>query len=159
MMKISNTFLKNLAVVVLMLLTAAGAARALPLDKYSINRNDLPEAAREMLDEHFPKAKVSMVKTDKHLLKKTDYDVKLTDGTKIEFNNKGAWTSVDCGKKALPESLLKKPMLRHLSKNHPDAKVVAIRKSTLAYELRLDTGHLLKFTLIGTHSSTTPPAE
>ena len=42
-----------------------------------------------MLDEHFPKKKVSMVKTDKHLLRKSDYDVKLTDGTKIEFNRQG----------------------------------------------------------------------
>ncbi len=157
MKKRNNTFLKSLAVVALMLLTAAGAARALPFDKYSINREDLPQAAREMLDEHFPKAKVSMVKTDKHLLKKTDYDVKLTNGTKIEFNNKGAWTSVDCGNKAIPESLLKKPMLRYVSKNYPDAKIVSIRKNTLAYELRLDSGHQLKFTLLGTHSSTTPP--
>ena len=42
-----------------------------------------------MLGEHFPKAKVSMIKVDRHLLKKTDYDVRLTNGTKIEFTNKG----------------------------------------------------------------------
>ena len=65
-------------------------------DKYSINRNDLPENARNFLKEYFPKAKVGMVKTDKHFLKKTDYDVKLVNGTKIEFNNAGKWTSVDC---------------------------------------------------------------
>ena len=59
-----------------------------------------------MLDEHFPKAKVSMIKVDKHLLKKTDYDVKLTNGTKIEFSNKGSWTSVNCGKREVPEALV-----------------------------------------------------
>ena len=51
-----------------------------------------------MLDEYFPKAKVNMIKVDRHLLKKTDYDVKLTNGTKIEFSNKGR-TNVDCKSK------------------------------------------------------------
>ena len=140
--------MKTFAVTLIMMLAAAGAAHAGLFDKYSINREDLPEQAREMLDEHFPKKKVSMVKTDKHLLKKADYDVKLTDGTKIEFNSKGAWTSV-----------LKSSMKRYVTKNHPDATIVGIRKSILAYELTLDSGHLLKFTLPGTHSSTTQPSE
>lgn len=151
--------MKTFAVTLIMMLAAAGAAHAGLFDKYSINREDLPEQAREMLDEHFPMKKVSMVKTDKHLLKKADYDVKLTDGTKIEFNSKGAWTSVDCGKKAVPETLLKSSMKRYVTKNHPDATIVGIRKSILAYELTLDSGHLLKFTLPGTHSSTTQPSE
>ncbi|MDE6339349.1 MAG: PepSY-like domain-containing protein, partial [Muribaculaceae bacterium] len=65
-------------------------------DKYTINRSELPEKAQQFLTEHFPKAKVGMIKVDKHLLKKTDYDVKLVNGTKIEFSNSGKWTSVDC---------------------------------------------------------------
>ncbi len=141
--------MKTFAVTLIMMLAAAGAAHAGLFDKYSINREDLPEQAREMLDEHFPKKK----------LRKSDYDVKLTDGTKIEFNSKGAWTSVDCGKKAVPETLLKSSMKRYVTKNHPDATIVGIRKSILAYELTLDSGHLLKFTLLGTHSSTTQPSE
>ena len=159
MKKISNRILKNFMVaLVLALICGATASASIPfLDKYSINRDDLPEAAREMLDEHFPKAKVSMVKTDKHLLKKTDYDVKLVDGTKIEFNNKGAWTSVDCGKKAVPATLLKKNMTKHVDKKHPGAKIVSVRKKVAAYEVTLSTGHLIKFTLLGTHSSTSEP--
>ena len=54
---------------VAMLFGVMCAYAALPFDKYSIDRKDLPEAAREMLDEHFPKAKVSMIKVDRHLLK------------------------------------------------------------------------------------------
>ena len=50
-------------------------------DKYTINRDNLPQAAQEMLKEYFPKAKVGMIKVDKHLLKKTDYDVRLVNGT------------------------------------------------------------------------------
>ena len=48
--------MKTFAVTLIMMLAAAGAAHAGLFDKYSINREDLPEQAREMLDEHFPKA-------------------------------------------------------------------------------------------------------
>ena len=74
------------------------------LDKYTIDRSDLPEEAQQMLKEYFPKAKVGMIKVDKHLLKKTDYDVRLVNGTTIEFNNKGKWTSVDCKNREVPKN-------------------------------------------------------
>jgi len=77
-----------------LVLTIAGASMAYA-DKYTLKRDALPQQAQEMLLEYFPKAKVAMIKVDKHLLKKTDYDVKLTNGTKLEFNNAGKWTSVD----------------------------------------------------------------
>ena len=54
-------------------------------DKYSINREDLPETAQQFLTDHFGKARVSMVKTDKHLLKKTDYDVKLQQQRRVDL--------------------------------------------------------------------------
>ena len=41
------------------------------------DRDDLPVTAQEMITTYFPKAKISMIKVDKHLLKKIDYDVKL----------------------------------------------------------------------------------
>ena len=81
--------IRRISVLIALTLGVVSMSAKLPFDKYSINRKDLPDAAKEMLDEHFPKAKVSMIKVDRHLLKKTDYDVKLTNGTKIEFSNKG----------------------------------------------------------------------
>ena len=118
-------------------------------DKYTINREDLPEEAREMLNTYFPKAKVGMIKIDKHLLKKTDYDVKLVNGTKIEFSNAGKWTSVDCGSKALPANLAPKKITTYISKNYPDVKMVSIKKKTSSYEVGLSDGVLLKFSLLG----------
>lgn len=124
-------------------------AISLPFDKYTINRENLPQEAREMLDEYFPKAKVSMIKVDKHLLKKTDYDVKLTNGTKIEFDNKGKWTSVDCKKREVPSALIKKNIRNHVSKNYPDVKIVKIKKKLSGFELGLSCGRELKYDLLG----------
>lgn len=123
------------------------------LDKYSIDRADLPAAARDFLELHFPKAKIGMIKVDKHLLKKTDYDVKLVNGTKIEFNNAGKWTSVDCKKSAVPEKIIPAAISRYVKKNCPDVKIVKIEKSATKYEVELSDDVELTFNLLGQFKS------
>lgn len=141
--------IKRVIFAIAMLAGALSASAVLPLDKYSINRKDLPEAAQTMLDEHFPKAKVSMVRVDRHLLKRTDYDVKLTNGTKIEFGNKGQWTSVDCKKKSVPESLVPKAINSSVTKKYPGTKIVRISRSSLYYTVGLSNGKDLKYDRLG----------
>ena len=139
-------FLFLLAVII----AGTASAMALPLDKYTISRKELPAEAIKTLDTHFPKAKISMIKVDRHLLKKTDYDVKLTNGTKIEFSNKGKWTSVECKKGEVPASLLLKAITRHVAKNHPDAKIRKVKKKVSGYEISLSDNNELKYDLLGT---------
>lgn len=122
-------------------------------DKYSVNRDDLPAPAREFLSEHFPKAKVGMIKVDKHLLKKTDYDVKLVNGTKIEFNNAGKWTSVDCKNSPVPESIIPKAIRNYVKKNFQDVKIVKIEKTASKYEVKLSDDVELTFNLLGQFKS------
>ena len=130
----------------LMAVVFAGAARA---DKYTLDRSNLPQEAQEMLTTYFPKGKVAMIKVDRHLLKKTDYDVKLVNGTKIEFSNKGKWTSVDCKTREVPEGLVMKPIRNYVKKNFADEKIVKIKKKSSGYEVTLDDGVELKFNLLG----------
>lgn len=140
---------KKLIMMATAMLIMISASAALPLDKYSISRKDLPTAAQEMLDEHFPKAKVSMVKVDRHLLKKTDYDVKLTNGTKIEFSNKGRWTHIDCKKKSVPESLVPKTIRNSVAKKYSGESIVRISRSSLYYTIGLANGKELKYDRLG----------
>ena len=128
---------------------AAVATNTQACDKYTINRDELPQAAQEFLNEHFPKARVRMIKVDKHLLKKTDYDVKLTNGTKIEFSNSGKWTSVDCKTKEVPQGLVLKAIRNYVSKNFPQTFITSIEKKTSGYEIELNDGVELKFNLLG----------
>lgn len=118
-------------------------------DKYSIDRKDLPEAAQSFLKEHFPKATIGMIKVDKHLLKKTDYDVKLVNGTKIEFSNSGKWTSVDCKTREVPEGIIPKPIRTYVKKNFPNVKIVKIEKTSTKYEVELSDDVELTFNLLG----------
>ncbi len=61
--------MKKLLLTLMAALMAVTAANASIFDKYTLRRSDLPEEAQTMLTEYFPKAKVSMIKVDKHLLK------------------------------------------------------------------------------------------
>ncbi len=122
-------------------------------DKYSIDRSDLPEPAQEFLTKYFPKAKVGLVKTDRHLLRKTDYDVKLVNGTKIEFNNAGKWTSVDCKGKEVPSGIIPKAIANYVKKNYPDVKIVKIEKSATKYEVELSDDVELTFNALGQFKS------
>lgn len=143
--------MKKLLLFSLIALLCSGVGFA--FDKFSLDCNDLPEAAREFLTEYFPKAKVGMIKVDKHLLKKTDYDVKLVNGTKIEFNNVGKWTSVDCKNSAVPEGIIPKTIRTYVKKNFPDVKIVKIEKSSTKYEVELSDDVELTFNLLGQFKS------
>ena len=131
-----------------MLLLLGGGVASAFVDSYVIDRSKLPEEAQQMLSEHFPKAKISSIKIDRHLLKKTDYDVKLTNGTKVEFSNAGKWKSVDCKNRAVPEALVTKA-IRKYDKNHSGQKIVKIEKKASGHEIRLSDGTELKFNLLG----------
>lgn len=139
--------------ILIMLTIVMTAMTSYALDKYTINREDLPESAQQFLTTYFPKAKVSMVKTDKHFLKKTDYDVKLVDGTKIEFSNSGKWTSVDCKKKAVPQDIIPKAIRNYVKKNYTDGKIVKIEKTSSKYEVKLSDNVELTFNLLGQFKS------
>lgn len=120
------------------------------VDSYDIDRSKLPQAAQEMLKEYFPKAKIAMIKIDRGLLKKTDYDVKLTNGTKIEFKNNGKWKSVDCKTRAVPSGLVMKPIRNYVEKNFPDVKITKIEKTSRGYEIELSDDVEVKFDHLGT---------
>ena len=144
--------MKKILIALLLIICVAGAASAF-IDSYVIDRKNLPEQAQQMLSEYFPKAKVSLIKVDRHLLKKTDYDVKLVNGTKIEFTNAGKWKSVDCKTREVPEGLVTKPIRNYIKKNFPDVKIVKIEKKSGGYEIVLSDGVELKFNLLGQFKS------
>lgn len=140
--------MKKLILFLLLVICAGGAAHAF-IDKYTLDRKELPEPAREMLDKYFPKAKIGMIKVDRHLLKKPDYDVRLVNGTTIEFSNSGKWKSVDCKKREVPQGLVIKAIRNYVDKNGNGAKIVRIVKKSSGYVIGLSDGVELNFNLLG----------
>ena len=143
--------MKKLLLTLLLILTTAGMANA--FDKYTINRDELPQKAQDFISEYFPKAKIGLIKVDKHLLKKTDYDVRLVNGTTIEFSNSGKWTEVDCKSREVPQGIIMKPIRNYVAKTFSDVKIVKIEKKSSGYEVKLSDGVELKFNLVGQFKS------
>lgn len=139
--------MKKILLILMALVLSVGSAYAI-IDSYTISRDKLPDEARQMLEQYFPKAKVSLIKIDRHLLKKTDYDVRLTNGTTVEFANNGKWKTVDCGKKAVPEALIPKKIRTYVDKNYSGVKIVSIRKKSSGYEIGLSDQVTLTFNLL-----------
>ena len=90
-----------------------------------------------------------MIKVDKKLLRKPDYEVKLTNGTEIEFNSRGKWTEVDCKKKEVPSAILPSAIRRHVTKKYPGLAVVKIEKTSKGYEIGLSDDTGLRYDLLG----------
>lgn len=140
--------MKKLIALIAMIAIAAGSAFAF-IDSYTIDRSKLPEDAKIFLNEYFPRAKVGMIRIDRHLLKKSDYDVRLVNGTTIEFSNKGKWKSVKCRDKAVPDGIIPAAIRRHVKNNYTEVYIKSIVKKSGSYEVGLSDGVILKYNLLG----------
>lgn len=98
----------------------------------------LPTAAREFIRQQFPKTTISYLSIDKNLLGTSGYDVRLDDGTEIDFDNKGEWVEIDCEPQAVPHSAIPVKVKEYIQKHYPKNLVTKIKHSRKGYELELN---------------------
>ena len=60
-----------------------------------ISIEQLPVAAQKFLKTHFANQPLTYAKVDGYMFD-VDYEVRLVDGTKIDFDRKGNWTNAIC---------------------------------------------------------------
>lgn len=119
-------------------------------DQYSHDPAVLPQAARTIIDTHFPKLQISHIKIDKHTFEADTYDVVLTDGTEIEFDSKGKLEEIDCGRMGrVPSALIAKPIVDYVSRTYPAAHIIKYDVKRHGYEVELNTGLELVFNQSG----------
>lgn len=136
----------------LLLLFAAALFTLLPAvakDRVSRNVADLPAAAQTLLKQHFSGQDVSHIKIDKHFLGGVDYDVILENGTEIEFDDAGTWKEIDCGRRAVPNDLILKPIRDYIKNNFKNQKIVKIEVKSNKYNIELINGVDLEFDRAG----------
>jgi hypothetical protein len=109
-----------------------------------ISVEELPQKAQKFLKAHFSERDVSFAKEDPEFMYK-DYEVVLTDGTKIEFASDGEWTSVDCRYGSVPMAIVPKQIEDYLKKNYPNVTVLGIDHERKEYEVRLNNRLELTF--------------
>ncbi len=112
--------------------------------------SELPENAREMLSKYFPYAKISYIKVDKDLFLTTSYDVKLSDGTEIDFNSKGDWLEIDCQKEVVPAALIPESIRKYMEENFKGQRITEIERNRKGYQITLANDLEIKFDPFGT---------
>lgn len=111
----------------------------------SITFNQLPKAAQNFVTKYFGEKNVSYITVESEFLSSKEYEVRLNDGKKIEFDAKGNWTEVDSEKEAVPADIVPAAIVAHVNKSFPNNAIVQISKSSRKYEVELSNGLDLEF--------------
>ena len=59
----------------------------------------------------------------------------MNDGTKIDFNSKGEWKSVDCKFSALPSGIIPDVIVADIAQRYPSQQPYKIEKEMGGYEI------------------------
>ncbi|MCC8089248.1 MAG: PepSY-like domain-containing protein [Rikenellaceae bacterium] len=106
--------------------------------------SELPEKAREFIQENFPGIEILQTQRDRDIYDR-DYKVNFSNGTVIEFDRKGDWTEIKSAN-GIPDSVVPAVILNFIRTNHASyVKVIEIERDAKEYELKLDNGLELEF--------------
>ena len=113
-------------------------------DDVPIPVEQLPEAAKHFVQNHFPGKKIIYAEKDWN-----SYECRLDDGTKIEFNKKGTWKKVDSHHVALPKDIVPVAIQEYVTSHFPGCVVTKIDKERYGYDIELSNDLDLKFNYQG----------
>lgn len=132
-MKKTRFFL--MAVLCLMISVVAKA------DDTPIAPEALPQDAKTFVQTNFAGKKIIYAEKDWN-----SYECRLDDGTKIEFNKKGAWKKIDCkGNTPVPKALVPTAIQNYVTSNFKGCVVTKIEKERSGYEVELSNDIDLRF--------------
>ena len=103
-------------------------------DEKEIGYAELPVQAQQFVKQYFPTATYTYVEKEKDN-GKWEYEATLSDGTKIDFNNKGEWKSVDCKFSALPSGIIPDVIAADIAQRYPSQQPYKIEKEIGGYEI------------------------
>ena len=139
-MKKSVFFLAALVCMMMQSVTTFASDRIIP-------KEQLPAAAQTFIQKTFPGQTVSYAKIDFDGRK--TYEVRLSNGTEVEFDKNGTWDKVDCNYSAVPANLVPANIATYVKSSFPGATIVKIDKERYGYDVELSNDIDLKFNYQG----------
>ncbi|MEI5984117.1 MULTISPECIES: PepSY-like domain-containing protein [Sphingobacterium] len=117
----------------------------------AMDNGEIPDAAKKFIEQHFGTTAIS--KTEKKGVADADgtlYEVKLADGTELDFDADGNWMEISVeDQKNVPLSAIPTAIQDYLKTNHGNVAVHMIDKEPTGYELELANDVDLYFDLNG----------
>lgn len=117
-------------------------------DERAIDLAELPKAAQEFLSSNFAGVPIKYATVDREVMD-TDYEVRLDDGTKIDFNGKGNWTEISNKRSGISINIIPPKLVDYVRKEYPQASFITIERDKNDYEIKLSNGVELTFNLDG----------
>lgn len=114
-------------------------------DDIVISEKDLPTSAKSFISSYYPDCKIAKVELDvEHAGAK--YDVKLSNGAEVEFDQTGNWIAVDApAMGSVPAGIVPAEIASYVETNYQGTSITEISKETYGYEIELSNGVEVKF--------------
>jgi len=118
------------------------------LAQKKIASSELPKPAQEFLQKHFSHTGIEIAKKDAEHGEK-GYEVKLQDGTEVEFWKDGSYREVDGGKNPIPTAFIPASIRDYVAANYPNEKITHIDYGHKDVDVDLTNNIDLEFTKDG----------
>lgn len=109
-----------------------------------ITVNQLPAAAKTVVNTYFKGKKVALAKQESGLIEKS-YDVVFTNGDKVEFDRKGNWKEIECKGSSVPAKLVPAAIKKYVNTNYAGNRIIKIEKDRTEYDVELSNGIEITF--------------
>lgn len=136
--------MKRLPLLLSALFVAASILPALAGNDRVVTVDELPAAARQLIDSHFKEVGISYAKVDEEWFDK-EYKVVFLDGSKVEFVRNGDWKEVDCKYGEVPAGVVPAPIRDCVATRFSGRRIVSIERDRRSYDVKLDNGLDLEF--------------
>ena len=134
--------MKKFILILVSVLSFATVCRA---DSYkTVPVEKLPAKAQTFISTYFKNVKVALSRQEIDVFEQS-FDVIFTDGRKLEFNHKGEWTEVDCGKQAVPAGIVPQKIASYVKSNYPDVTINKVERDHKEVEVKLNNRIELTF--------------
>ena len=123
----------------------AALAFSAKADERPIDVGQLPKASINFLNDHFANVEVLYATVEREMLD-TDYEVRLTDGTTLDFDGRGNWTEISNKRSGVASTILPSAVGEYTSAQYPGEKFIKVERNRHGYEVKLTNGLELHFT-------------
>lgn len=105
---------------------------------------ELPKAAQTFIETYFHASDILFIKAERDGLHQ-DYDVRMSDGTEIDFDYQGNLEEVDCQLKAVPDGIVPERIATYVSQHFANALIVKYKIDRREQKVELNNSLELEF--------------
>lgn len=109
---------------------------------------NLPQPAQVFVETYFTKADIAVILYERDGLH-NEYEVRLNNGTKMEFDYKGNMEKVDCKTRPVPAGIVPTPIVQYVETNHPTMFITEYSTDRRKQSVELNTEMEIEFDKAG----------